>query len=115
MGWASAHPMMPRDGASIAGLRHPGCRRRRLHHGDDLLHVLTEGGEILAGQLATAGCLDFQRIERLAVEADLEMGMRASRAAGRADEADDLALAHRDPRLDGGRDAAHMGVDGLVI
>jgi hypothetical protein len=29
------------------------------HHGDDLQHVLAEGGEILAGELATAGGLDF--------------------------------------------------------
>src|SRR5262245_3289787 len=88
----------------IVHLCHPGGRGRSLHHRHDLLHVLAEGGEILAGELTTAGGLHLQRVHRLAVEADLEMSMRTGRPAGRADKADDLALAHGGPRLDGGRD-----------
>src|SRR5258708_39343866 len=50
-------------------------------------------------------------IDRLALAQELEVQMRAGRAAGAADKADELAAHHRLARLDAGRESREMAVD----
>ena len=76
--------------------------------------LLLEARQHRAFQLAPARQLDAHRIDEAAVDADLVMHVRAGRQAGRADEADHLALAHVLAFVDAAREGAHVAIGGLV-
>src|SRR5215472_1113255 len=84
------------------------------HHGVELLAVLLELGERAAVEHAAARQLDLHRIDETVVDQDLEVHVRAGREAGRADEADDLTLAHLRTNVEAAREGGHVAVGGLV-
>ena len=63
---------------------------------------------VLAADRGAHGELLRQRIDRLAAAIELVVQVRAGRHAGRADEADHLALAHRDAGLDARSEPRHV-------
>ena len=83
-----------------------GHDRRVLHLREILLRQRLEARGILAADRGAHGELLRQRIDLPAAAMELVVQVRAGRHAGRADEADHLALAHRDAGLDAGPDAA---------
>src|SRR5438552_8817844 len=75
-----------------------GHNRRVLHLAEVLPRQSLETRGILAAHRGTHGELLGQWIDLLAAAVELVVQVRAGRQAGRADEADHLALAHRDAR-----------------
>ena len=73
----------------------PGRLRRVLELRQILAGEPLEAGEVLAAERGLHRELLRQRIDRMPAAVELVMQMRAGRHAGRADEADHLALAHR--------------------
>src|SRR5439155_25738896 len=81
--------------------RHPrGRARLAAHHTFDAVALFLEAGEDRALEHAAARQADAHRVDEAAVDDDLVVHVRAGREAGRADEADHLALAHLLARLD---------------
>ena len=87
------HRSVHRSGAGAESVRHRAgeCRGRRV--GGLVLNDAVAAADYLlpAAEQLVAGVEEFLRIDRFAVDAGLVMQMRAGRAAGRADLADDLA------------------------
>src|SRR5262249_9377930 len=88
-----------------------GCARE---DGVELVAVVIEGREQRAGKHAAARQLDAHRINEAIVDDDLEMHMRAGGEPRRADESDNLALAHVAADIEPARERGHMAVCGLV-
>src|SRR4051794_12677079 len=86
----------------------PACLRRHprlraglaAHHPFDAVAFALKASEDRAFEHAAARQADAHRIDKAAVDDDLVVHVRAGREAGRADEADHLALAHFLARLD---------------
>ena len=78
--------------ALLLNLRDLKGRRSLLHHRLDALLHLVELRQFLASELLAARGLDAGGVHRAVIDADFVMEVRARRAAGRADVADDLAL-----------------------
>src|SRR5579863_4286395 len=89
-------------------------QRRGRQHGVELRAVLLETGERIAVKHAAARQLDPHRIDEAAIDDDFEMDVRAGRQSGRADEADDLALAHAAADLEPARERGHVAIGGLI-
>src|SRR6185295_18147278 len=84
------------------------------HHAFELVAFFFEARQHRAFEHASARQADAHRIDEAAVDHDLVVHVRAGRKAGRADEADHLALAHALARLDALREGRHVAVGGLV-
>src|SRR4051812_41224115 len=95
-----------RAGLIPRGLRRHPRRRARLaaHHTFDTVALFLEAGEDRTFKHAAARQADTHRIDETAVDDDLVVDVRAGREAGRADEADHLALADFLARLDAARE-----------
>ena len=92
-------------------------RRRRLvaEEGVDALRArVSKAASSSSCEHAAARQADAERIDRLVVDADLEVEMRAGRQAGRADIADHLALADARARHQPLGEGRLVAVDGLV-
>src|SRR5262249_49676736 len=83
-----------------------------LHRREVLPRQRLEVRGILAGPHGAHRELLGQRIDRPAAAVELVMQVRTGRQAGRADEADHLALAHHDAGLDAGTQPRHVRAGG---
>ena len=95
-----------------AALRH--ARRRARHDAVDAAALFVECRHHRAAQFAAARQLDAHRIDEASVDADFVVDMRAGREAGRADEADHLALADARALFEIAGERGHVAVGGLV-
>ena len=101
---------------NVTGRRRARGHARRLarHDAVEPLALLLEARQHRAFQHAAARQLDAHRIDEAAVDQDLVVHMRAGRKAGRADEADHLALPHARAFVDAARKGAHVAVGGFI-
>ena len=83
------------------------------HHIVEAVAFVLEGGSV-GFERAAARQPDTHRIDEAAVDQNFVMQMRAGRQAGRADKADDLALAHAHARLDALGEGGHVAVGRFI-
>src|SRR5262249_20039916 len=96
---------LPRGDAAGRGAR---------EHGVELIALVIEHRQRRAGEHAAARQFDRHRIDEAIVDDDFEMYMRAGGQAGRADKADDLALAHVAADVESAGIGGEVAVGGLV-
>src|ERR1700722_15668671 len=83
-------------------------------HRIELLAGLLEEGERLSLEDAAARQLDRHRVHETIVDQDFEVHMRAGRQAGRADEADHLALAPAAVDIKAAGERRHRVAEGSI-
>src|SRR5580700_2088990 len=101
-----------RSRAKLSRLRDPSGPMRQ--HRVELLARFLEHGERCSFKHAPARQFDRHRVHEAIVDQDLEMDVGAGRQAGRADEADDLALADAAADIEPAGEGGHVAVSGLV-